>query len=67
MKILSCHSGHDSNICYLVDGEVLYWNKFERLSGHKRDVRADEYMLMYPEARDNIDLSTLDLVVWGSP
>ena len=67
MKILSCQSGHDSNICYLVDGEVLYWNKFERLSGHKRDVSADEYMLMYPEARDNIDLSTLDLVVWGSP
>ena len=67
MKILSCHSGHDSNICYLVDGEVLYWNKFERLSRRKGDNKADALMLMYPEVRNNIDFSTLDLVIWGSP
>ena len=37
MNILGAHSGHDTNICFISDGELKYYNKIERLSGIKRD------------------------------
>ncbi len=67
MNILAGHHAHDTNICYLQDGEVKYWNKLERLSKIKRNGHPPELILLYEEVRDNIDLSTLDYTILGTP
>jgi hypothetical protein len=67
MNILAVHSGHDTNMSYIEDGELLYFNKSERLSGIKRDNRPPEEMFIYPEVRDFLSNKKFNTVVYGTP
>ena len=61
MKIIGSQCfGHDGSICLLEDGEIVYWNKEERLSRRKRD-RVP--WRVFEEMKANFDLSDLDTFV----
>jgi len=67
MNIIGAHSGHDTNICLISDGEIKYYNKIERLSGIKRDNNPPDTFFIYPEFRDFISKYDIDFSVYGTP
>ena len=66
MNILGAHSGHDTNICFISDGELKYYNKIERLSGIKRDNNPPDTFFIYPEFRNFISNHDIDFAVYGT-
>ena len=66
MNIIGAHSGHDTNICLISDGELEYYNKVERLSGIKRDNNPPDTFFIYPEFRNFISKYDIDFAVYGT-
>ena len=66
MNIIGAHSGHDTNICFISDGELKYYNKIERLSGIKRDNNPPDSFFIYPEFRNFISNHDIDFAVYGT-
>ena len=66
MNIIGAHSGHDTNICFISDGELKYYNKIERLSGIKRDNNPPDTFFIYPEFRNFISKYDIDFAVYGT-
>jgi len=65
MKVVGNHCfAHDGSMCLIEDGEVVYWNKEERLSRVKRDRVPWRVMR---EMEDNFDLSDVDCFVSSRP
>lgn len=65
MKIIGNHCfAHDGSMSVIVDGELKYWGKEERLSGQKRD-RVP--WRVFREIEDNFDLSDVDCFVSTRP
>lgn len=63
MRILSFSIAHDSSVCSLVDGEIEFFAKEERLSRVKRDMHPFKALELYK----NLNLGPIDHILYNIP
>lgn len=62
MKILSIHSGHDSSVSLIIDGEIVYYVQEERVNKIKHYANLPIHALEQCFKSNKINISDIDLI-----